>query len=115
VTIEIVGRSYWESIPELFVVLGAAFVEDEGASSEAYEISLTPDEERIVDERLREVRLTLSVEEAAKALGISRALAYDAVRKGQIPSIRIGRRVLIPKKQLEELLRVAKALPDTNG
>jgi excisionase family DNA binding protein len=42
-------------------------------------------------------RLTLTVEEAAALLGISRAFAYEAVRRGEIPSIRIGRRVLVPR------------------
>jgi excisionase family DNA binding protein len=49
-------------------------------------------------------RLTLSVEEAAEARGISRALAYEAVQRGEIPSIRIGKRILIPKARLNDLL-----------
>jgi excisionase family DNA binding protein len=49
-------------------------------------------------------RLTLSVEEAADALGISRALAYEAVKNGQIPHIRIGKRILVPKAALDRLL-----------
>ncbi len=52
----------------------------------------------------KQLRLTLTVEEAAETLGLSRAFAYDAVRRGEIPSIRIGRRILIPKKALERLL-----------
>ena len=49
-------------------------------------------------------RLTLTVEEAAATLGISRAFAYEAVRRGDIPSIRIGRRVLVPHAALNRLL-----------
>lgn len=49
-------------------------------------------------------RLTLTVEEAAEILGLSRAFAYEAVRRGEIPSIRIGRRVLVPKAALNRLL-----------
>ncbi len=49
-------------------------------------------------------RLTLTVEEAAEALGISRALAYEAVKRGEIPRIRIGKRILVPKAQLDRLL-----------
>ena len=33
--------------------------------------------------------LTFTVEEAAQALGISRAFAYEAVARGEIPCIRI--------------------------
>jgi excisionase family DNA binding protein len=49
-------------------------------------------------------RLTLTVEEAAATLGISRAFAYEAVRRGDIPSIRIGRRVLVPQAALARML-----------
>ena len=43
-------------------------------------------------------RLTLSVEEAAATLGISRALAYAAAKHGQLPVIYIGQRILIPSR-----------------
>lgn len=49
-------------------------------------------------------RLTLTVEQAAEALGISRAFAYEAVSRGEIPCIRIGRRVLVPRIALERML-----------
>jgi len=55
-------------------------------------------------------RLTLTVEEAAAALGISRASGYEAARRGEIPCIRIGRRILVPRIALDRLL--AAALPD---
>jgi excisionase family DNA binding protein len=51
-----------------------------------------------------EQRLTMTVEEAAVMLGISRATAYDAVSRGEIPCLRIGRRILIPKVAMEKLL-----------
>ena len=49
-------------------------------------------------------KLTLTVEEAAKLLGISRGLAYGMVRVGKIPSVRFGRRILVPRRTLERLL-----------
>lgn len=57
----------------------------------------------VIEER-PQLRSTMTVEEAAKALGISRATAYEAVSRGEIPAIRIGRRILIPKVALEKLL-----------
>ena len=43
------------------------------------------------------VRLTYTVEEAAEVLGISRAFAYGGPpRRGEIPHLRICRRILIP-------------------
>jgi excisionase family DNA binding protein len=49
-------------------------------------------------------RLTFTVDECAKKLGIGRQLAYDQVRAGRIPSIKVGRRLLIPRRSLEKLL-----------
>lgn len=48
--------------------------------------------------------LTLSVEAAARILGLSRTLAYEAVRTGQIPSIRFGKRIVVPRVALERML-----------
>ena len=49
-------------------------------------------------------RRTLTVPEAAKALGIGRAAAYEGARTGQIPTIRIGKRILVPVAALERML-----------
>ena len=43
-------------------------------------------------------RLTLSVTEAAGLLGISRAFAYVLVARGELPSLRFGRRVVVPRR-----------------
>lgn len=51
-----------------------------------------------------EVRLTCSIEEAADILGIGRSTAYLAARKGDLPTIRLGGRVLVPRAALEQLL-----------
>lgn len=48
--------------------------------------------------------LVLSVEQAGELLGLSRGLMYESVRSGQIPSLRIGRRILIPRAALQRLL-----------
>lgn len=48
--------------------------------------------------------LTLTIPEAAKRLGLSRNGGYEAARSGEIPSIKIGKRILVPKVALERLL-----------
>ncbi len=53
---------------------------------------------------MEDKRLTLSVEETAKLLGIGRNLCYDRVKTGEIPVIKIGRRLLVPRRALEKLL-----------
>ena len=50
---------------------------------------------------------TLTVEETAKFLGIGRNSAYEGIRTGEIPSVRIGKRILVPRAALERLLQVA--------
>lgn len=45
-----------------------------------------------------------SVEEAAKILGIGRTAAYLGVRTGEIPSLRIGQRILVPLSKLNALI-----------
>ena len=57
-----------------------------------------------------EDKLTLSVEETAKLLGIGRNLCYERVKTGEIPSLKIGRRLLVPKAALEKLLAVPKLI-----
>ena len=49
----------------------------------------------------------LTVTEAAEELGISRGSAYEAVRSGQIPTIRIGRRLIVPRAAFERMLEQA--------
>lgn len=49
-------------------------------------------------------RLTLSVTEAAELLGIGRGTAYECVRTGELPSIKLGRRIVIPKRALQALI-----------
>ena len=49
-------------------------------------------------------RVTISVDEAAAMLGISRTSAYEYVRTGQLPAIRMGRRLLVPLKAINNLL-----------
>ncbi len=51
-----------------------------------------------------EERLVFTVEEAAALLGISRSFAYEAAARGDISTIHVGRRILVPKAALERLL-----------
>ena len=47
--------------------------------------------------------LVMSVVEAARLLGISKTLAYDLVARQELPSLRLGGRVRIPRRALERL------------
>ncbi|MGH8923845.1 MAG: helix-turn-helix domain-containing protein [Acidimicrobiia bacterium] len=54
-----------------------------------------------------EHRIMLTVEEAALLLGLGRTAAYEAARRGEIPSRRLGRRVIVPVAALLEWLGVS--------
>jgi len=46
----------------------------------------------------------LTVPEVAKTLRIGRNSAYEAIARGEIPAIRLGRRLLVPRAALESFL-----------
>jgi hypothetical protein len=50
--------------------------------------------------------LTVSVETAGKAFGLSRGSAYEACKTGDIPSIRIGGRIAVPTAALRKMLGI---------
>lgn len=49
-------------------------------------------------------RQTFSVREAAKVLGLGRNTTYDLVKDGKIRSLGLGRKVLIPRREVERIL-----------
>jgi excisionase family DNA binding protein len=55
-------------------------------------------------ETAKPMRRVVTVGEAAAILQISRGAAYQAARTKQLPTIRIGRRLLVPLGALERLL-----------
>lgn len=63
-------------------------------------------------------RKTLTVEEAARVLGISRTGAYQLAARGELPgTIRLGKRLVVSKAALERLLGapVESAAEDQHG
>jgi len=54
---------------------------------------------------MQEDRLAFSRDEVAKQLGVSRDSVIRAIAKGKIKIIRFGRRILIPKDEVERILQ----------
>jgi len=54
-------------------------------------------------------KLTLTVDETAKCLGIGRNSAYEAIARGEIPVVKVGKRLLVPKAALEKLLAAGQS------
>jgi excisionase family DNA binding protein len=54
--------------------------------------------------KAQKIAETYTVEEAAERLGISRGAAYEAVKRGEIPSRRFGRSIRVPRKAFQRML-----------
>ncbi len=51
-----------------------------------------------------QVRPTMTVPEAGRLFGLERAASYNAARRGDFPTITVGRRLLVPTAKLRALL-----------
>lgn len=49
-------------------------------------------------------RPVITIDEAAEALNLKRTATYEAARRGQLPSLRLGRRLFVPVPALLRLL-----------
>jgi len=81
------------------------YVESIGDTPDSAPPQWTVGERRILRRREDE-RLVYTVAEAARLLGISRAHGYDLVASGELSHLRLGRRVVIPKRVIEGLLGI---------
>ena len=62
-------------------------------------------DEEVTDARTAERdEVVLEVPEVARRLRVSRSFAYELITTGQLPSLRLGRRVLVPVKMLDEFI-----------
>ena len=68
-------------------------------------------------EGIQEEPYTLTIEEAARRLGIGRSLAYDLARRDELPVkvLRLGRRLVVPRPALERVLNGEGAGPEAGG
>ena len=57
----------------------------------------------LLDDNLEAQPLLLSVPQAAHLLGLGATFTWDLVRRGDLPSVRLGRRVLVPRRAIERL------------
>jgi len=51
-----------------------------------------------------QLRLTLTADEVAEILGIGRSAVYESIRRGDLPALRFGRRIVVPREALLRLL-----------
>ncbi|ACV64407.1 conserved hypothetical protein [Desulfofarcimen acetoxidans DSM 771] len=45
-----------------------------------------------------------SIPETAKILGIGRSLAYQLAREGKLKTVKLGKRLIVPAKVIEQML-----------
>ncbi|MDB5094145.1 MAG: Helix-turn-helix domain [Candidatus Eremiobacteraeota bacterium] len=65
-----------------------------------------------MEQSSRECR-TLTVPEVAAALGVGLRTAYAAIHERTVPSIQIGRRIVVPRDAFEAFLSNAGRVPET--
>ena len=58
-------------------------------------------------------RLAYSVKEVAAALGVSKASVYEMTRTSRLESVKVGSRILIPRRAIDRLLATQES--DTNS
>jgi len=66
----------------------------------------------MADDKTLDGRLTLTVEEAGRALGCARGTAYRMCRLGVWPTIRIGKKIVVPRASIDRLIAAAEARAD---
>jgi excisionase family DNA binding protein len=52
----------------------------------------------------KDEKRVLTVPEAGRQLGLSRGASYEAAKRGELPTLRIGRRLLVPKPAFDRML-----------
>lgn len=63
---------------------------------------------------LQQLPPTMTVEQAGELLGISRRSAYRAASSGELPTFKLGRRLLVPTVRVLELLGLSEDYLSTN-
>lgn len=58
-----------------------------------------------------QVPLLLSVRQAARLLGVGTTLCWEMIHSGEMPSVRLGRRVLVPRAAIERLAQTTEITP----
>lgn len=61
-----------------------------------------------------ENKAVITVDQAANLLTIGRTSAYEAIRRGELPSLRIGRRLVVPVAPLMQMLGMGTTTPGEN-
>jgi excisionase family DNA binding protein len=49
-------------------------------------------------------RPVLTISKAAELLGVSRAFGYELVARGELPAVRLGRRIMIPRVGIQRII-----------
>jgi excisionase family DNA binding protein len=63
-----------------------------------------PSEEDMRQKDKSTISRTYTIDEAAKLAGIGRNLMYEAAARGEVPTIRLGKRILVPKIPFDRML-----------
>jgi excisionase family DNA binding protein len=60
----------------------------------------------------QESRLVYEVPEAGALLGLSKNASYEAAKRGDFPTIRLGKLIRVPKAAFHDLLNIPRPKPE---
>ena len=63
------------------------------------------------DESKKDERLVYDVPEAGALLGLSRNASYEAAKRGDIPTIKVGKLIRVPKAAFHQMLEKTRRIP----
>lgn len=55
-------------------------------------------------------KLVYSMQEAAEGLGISKSYMYELARRGEVPALKLGKRLVVPKEKFIKWINEEKEL-----
>ncbi len=94
---QIQSQQLYEAIHLIAKILAEAYIEEKNKLNK--HSSVVPDNDTVIYLQQNQ-KLTLTVDEATKLLGIGRSKAYEMINTGEIPSVKFGRKILIPRNRL---------------
>jgi len=60
-------------------------------------------------------RVVLTAQDVAELLDVSSSHVYESIRRGDLPSHRMGRRIVIPARPIVRLLGLDETVPPPDG
>jgi excisionase family DNA binding protein len=96
------SQQLYEAIHIIAKIFAEAYIEEKNKLEKS--LPTTLDKTSTISYLQQKEKFLLSVPETAKLLGLSRGATYEFVRQGKIPCVKYGKRILVPRIKLMEMI-----------